>query len=275
MPIMRLPLLVALCALCGHPGLVVAPDTPPQTSLETASASADIGTLRERGKQGDASAQRRLGDAYARGEGVPTNLAEAVKWYRRAADQGDYQAEVRLADILRADAKGKKKVEAAQWLTIAAALAPAPDQERIKADREAMISQMTPKESADADAKAAAWLERFRSRQPVQVATPAPPSVPVFQVGKDVVSPQLVRQVRPAYTRKAMDERIQGVVVVSGVVLSDGALTDVRVVRSLDAKYGLDQEALKAARQWRFVPGTKDGVPVAVQISIELTFTLK
>ena len=72
-----------------------------------------------------------------------------------------------------------------------------------------------------------------------------------------------------------MDERIQGVVVVSGVVLSDGALTDVRVVRSLDAKYGLDQEALKAARQWRFVPGTKDGVPVAVQISIELTFTLK
>jgi TonB family protein len=138
-----------------------------------------------------------------------------------------------------------------------------------------MISRMTPKESADADAKAAAWLERFRSRQPVQVATPAPSSLPVFQVGKDVVSPQLVRQVRPAYTRKAMDERIQGVVVVSGVVLPDGALTDVRVVRSLDAKYGLDQEALKAARQWRFVPGTKDGVPVAVQISIELTFTLK
>jgi TonB family protein len=137
-----------------------------------------------------------------------------------------------------------------------------------------MISQMTPKESSDADAKGAAWLERFRSRQPVQVAMPAPPSLPVYQVGKDVVSPQLVRQVRPAYTRKAMDERIQGVVVVSGV-MPNGALTDVRVVHSLDAKDGLDQEALKAARQWRFVPGTKDGVPVAVEISIELTFTLK
>jgi TonB family protein len=48
-----------------------------------------------------------------------------------------------------------------------------------------------------------------------------------------------------------------------------------KVTRSLDQTFGLDQEALKAARQWRFVPGTRFGQPVSVLVTIELTFTLR
>ena len=33
--------------------------------------------------------------------------------------------------------------------------------------------------------------------------------------------------------------------------------------------------AVKAAKQWRFKPGTKDGVPVRVLVSIEMSFTLR
>jgi periplasmic protein TonB len=62
---------------------------------------------------------------------------------------------------------------------------------------------------------------------------------------------------------------------VTAVVLSDGTVGDVKVARSLDTKYGLDQQALDAAKQWVFKPGTKDGEPVAVQVSLELTFALK
>jgi protein TonB len=47
------------------------------------------------------------------------------------------------------------------------------------------------------------------------------------------------------------------------------------VSRSLDSTFGLDQEAIKAAKQWLFKPGTKDGKPVAVRVMIELTFMLK
>ena len=59
------------------------------------------------------------------------------------------------------------------------------------------------------------------------------------------------------------------------VVKSDGSVGDVQVVRSLDSAFGLDQEAIKAARQWRFAPGMRLGEPVPVLVTIELTFTLR
>ena len=50
---------------------------------------------------------------------------------------------------------------------------------------------------------------------------------------------------------------------------------DVNITKSLDSTFGLDQEAIKAAKQWRFVPGRRFGQPVAVLVTIELTFTLR
>jgi hypothetical protein len=49
------------------------------------------------------------------------------------------------------------------------------------------------------------------------------------------------------------------------------------VVRSLDSTFGLDQEAIKAAKQWLFRPSIlrATGEPVPVEVTIELTFTLR
>jgi protein TonB len=68
---------------------------------------------------------------------------------------------------------------------------------------------------------------------------------------------------------------VQGTVLLECVVRPDGNVSDVQVVRSLDSTFGLDQEAIKAAKQWRFVPGTRQGEPVSVLVTIELTFTLR
>jgi len=84
-----------------------------------------------------------------------------------------------------------------------------------------------------------------------------------------------VHQVRPNYTAEALTQRIHGSVILAAVVLPDGSVGDVHVIRSLDKKYGLDEEAVKAAKQWRFEPVRKGGQPVPVQMKIELTFTLK
>jgi TonB family protein len=96
-----------------------------------------------------------------------------------------------------------------------------------------------------------------------------------FRSGQNVKLPTLVKEVKPSYTSAAMNAKIQGAAMVECVVLTDGTVGEARIVRSLDNRYGLDAEALKAAKRWLFKPGTKDGVPVPVVITIELTFTLR
>jgi protein TonB len=72
-----------------------------------------------------------------------------------------------------------------------------------------------------------------------------------------------------------MRAKVQGTVLLDCVVMPDGSVGRVSVVRSLDSTFGLDQEAIKAAKQWRFRPGTRLGEPVAVLVTIELAFTLR
>jgi periplasmic protein TonB len=93
--------------------------------------------------------------------------------------------------------------------------------------------------------------------------------------GPGVTTPVVIHQVKPQYTADAMRAKMQGSVWLECIVLPDGTVGDVRVTRSLDPMFGLDQEAIKAARQWRFKPGLVNGKPVAVAVSIELTFTLR
>ena len=97
----------------------------------------------------------------------------------------------------------------------------------------------------------------------------------VYKPGDGVTLPRLVRETKPNYPQAAKDAKIQGVVTVSAVVLQDGHVGEVTVTRSLDTNYGLDEEAVKCVKKWLFAPGTKDGKPVAVQIEIEIAFTLR
>jgi protein TonB len=97
----------------------------------------------------------------------------------------------------------------------------------------------------------------------------------VYRPGNGVSPPRLLKEVKPQYTADAMRAKVQGIVLVACVVRADGTITDVRVARSLDPTFGLDQQAVAAVRQWKFAPGTRMGEPVAVQIMVELTFTLR
>ena len=96
-----------------------------------------------------------------------------------------------------------------------------------------------------------------------------------YDVGNGVTAPRILRQVKPAYTSEAMRAKVQGEVLLRCVVLPDGSVGRVEIVKSLDGVFGLDQEAIKAARQWKFVPGTRLGEPVAVRVTIAIDFTLR
>jgi periplasmic protein TonB len=97
----------------------------------------------------------------------------------------------------------------------------------------------------------------------------------VFQPGNGVSLPSVVTQVKAEYTPEARAARIEGIVFLDAVVLSDGKVGDVTVSRSLDNTFGLDQQAVNAMKQWVFKPGMKDGRPVAVRIQVQVNFTLK
>src|ERR1700722_5657883 len=44
-------------------------------------------------------AQRRVGECYLAGQGVPANLTEALRWLNRAAQAGDAAAQTQLASL--------------------------------------------------------------------------------------------------------------------------------------------------------------------------------
>jgi len=99
----------------------------------------------------------------------------------------------------------------------------------------------------------------------------------VYDIGNGVSSPVLVREVKPNYTGEAMRAKLQGIVEMEAVVLPDGSVDPktIRITRSLDANFGLDEQAKIAVRQWRFRPGLYKGQPVPVRVNVELTFTLR
>jgi protein TonB len=70
-----------------------------------------------------------------------------------------------------------------------------------------------------------------------------------------------------------MREGVEGQVLLQAVVATDGSVGDARVIRGLHRD--LDAEAVNAMRRWRFEPGTLNGQPAPVLVTIELTFTLR
>jgi TonB family protein len=84
--------------------------------------------------------------------------------------------------------------------------------------------------------------------------------------------PRILSQVKPKYTEEGRANKIQGKVVLSVEFRADGTIGSVTVLRSLG--YGLDENAIAAARQIRFSPATSNGTPKTVTSRVEFSFTL-
>ena len=94
-----------------------------------------------------------------------------------------------------------------------------------------------------------------------------------YRPGAGIAPPAIRHEVQPDYTEEARRRRIEGEVVLEVIVLADGSVGDVRVLRSLG--YGLDEAAVRAMRDWRFVPARRQDVPVAVFVEVAMEFRLR
>ena len=87
-----------------------------------------------------------------------------------------------------------------------------------------------------------------------------------------VTAPRATYQPDPAYTKQARKKKLQGQVRLTVIVGTDGTPNNIKVTKSLGM--GLDEEAVKTVQTGKFDPGTRDGKPVAIQITVAVDFQL-
>ncbi len=80
------------------------------------------------------------------------------------------------------------------------------------------------------------------------------------------------RKVDPKYIATAAAERIEGRVQLMCMITGAGAVDHVELLKGIDER--LDQSAMEALSKWQFSPATRAGVPVDVDVMVEIPFKL-
>ena len=93
-----------------------------------------------------------------------------------------------------------------------------------------------------------------------------------YSVGGNVSAPVPIYKPEPPYSEEARKAKYQGTVVLLIVVDSQGDVADVSVLKPLGM--GLDEKAVSTVRTWKFHPALRNNTPVAVRVSVEITFRL-
>lgn len=108
---------------------------------------------------------------------------------------------------------------------------------------------------------------------PEAPAASAPQQYPqnMVRVGSTILEPKKIKDVRPVYPPIAIAGKVQGVVIAEIVIDTEGVVTDAKVLRPVAL---LDQAALEAIRQWRFMPTELNGVRVPIVMTVTVAFRL-
>ncbi len=186
-------------------------------------------------EQGEADAQFALGICYLNGNGIEQNYTEMVKWWRKAAAQGHEEASQALWDI------GYKDNDT---ITIGAF--------NVEGKDENIASNA---EGKDSETKIFDVVE----------------DMPMFLGGQNALMDYLTRNLR--YPGDAVNNNIEGQVIVRFVVTKDGTISDVTIVKSVYPS--LDAEAMRVVKSMpKWIPGRQNGENINVYFTMPITFSL-
>jgi periplasmic protein TonB len=102
--------------------------------------------------------------------------------------------------------------------------------------------------------------------------TPAPSpasSLEPFSVPEETALGWVIHKVDPDYPAQALQQKLDGPVVLQAWVAKDGTVRDLKLVRGY---FVLGRVAIDAVRQWRFKPYTQNGKSIDFQTSITVNF---
>jgi protein TonB len=106
--------------------------------------------------------------------------------------------------------------------------------------------------------------------QPIADATlPAEPRVAGLA---PLEPPQRINKVPAKYPKVAEMANVEGTVVISATIDTEGKVTYPKIVKSIPA---LDKAAIETVSQWEFKPATRDGHPVPVVVTLSVEFALR
>jgi TonB family protein len=100
----------------------------------------------------------------------------------------------------------------------------------------------------------------------------AVPEQPTDKVGGHGSAPSPLFDPEPPYTEKARILKYSGRVSLVLVIDAQGNVSDVSVLKPLP--FGLAEQAIETVRTWKFRPATRNGAPVQVRVTVEVSFSI-
>jgi periplasmic protein TonB len=109
---------------------------------------------------------------------------------------------------------------------------------------------------------------------PPVVGLPLPPSPPPQKplLVSDSQTPKPIVRINPIYPEIARSARTEGVVIIEAEIDIHGNVVNAKILRGNPL---LNEAALSAVRQWKYVPHKLNGVPVPIIITVTVNFTLR
>ena len=108
-------------------------------------------------------------------------------------------------------------------------------------------------------------------KAPAPTPAPARKRAPKRPQATDA-APAVLAKIDPEYSQAARAAQVSGMVVLQLVVTAEGKPDRIEVIKS--AGYGLDEQSVKAVKQWTFIPGIRHGKPTPMYATVEVTFKL-
>ena len=95
----------------------------------------------------------------------------------------------------------------------------------------------------------------------------------ILRVRAKVIPPKLIKRAEPIYPLSSRQNHEEGVSIYEAVITPSGCVRDLRVIKSSTPT--LDVYGIDAISRWRYRPASLDGRPVAVYLTVTVTYTLK
>lgn len=98
----------------------------------------------------------------------------------------------------------------------------------------------------------------------------------VFRSGLDGVSaPVITYRASPMYPVEAVKVKLQGYVILEAILRKDGSIDKIKVLQNMaGGKFGFEREAIEALKKWKFEPGTYNGEPADIRMTLKISFVI-